>query len=165
MPMPRVTPTPSLNSALAAWALLVCARGHARGWRERAACPAVLPWRVGRSPSTRRVEAAGVYGGVPQAGAHRASRDQASKNWEAQQGRTTGCRRRQTASARASLPLSAAPEPQRSGSSRQGCASDEVKGLCRQWPDADGKPSRGVGRERTTRGSDGEPTAALRTCP
>jgi len=26
---------------------------------------------------------------------------------------TTGCRRRQTASARASLPLSAAPEPQR----------------------------------------------------
>jgi hypothetical protein len=79
MPVPRVTPTPSLNSALAAWALLVCARGHARGWRERAACPAVLPWRVGCSPSTRWVEAAGVYGGVPQAGAHRASRDQQAR--------------------------------------------------------------------------------------
>jgi len=54
---------------------------------------------------------------------------------------------------------------QRSGSSRQGCASYEVQVLCRQWPDADGKPSRGVGRERPPSGSDVKTTAAIRCMP
>jgi hypothetical protein len=35
---------------------------------------------------------------------------------------------------------------ERLGSSRQGCASDEVKVLCRQLPDSDGKHIRGVER-------------------
>ena len=59
---------------------------------------------------------------------------------------TIACKRPPIASARASLRLSAAPEAQRSGSSRQGCASYEVKVLCRQLPDSDGKHIRGVGR-------------------
>ena len=42
--------------------------------------------------------------------------------------------------------LPGAPDAQRSGSSRQGCASYEVKVLCRQLPDSDGKHIRGVGR-------------------
>jgi hypothetical protein len=57
---------------------------------------------------------------------------------------TNRCSRRLTASA--ALPLPGAAERQRSGSSRQGCASYEVKVLCRQLPDSDGKHIRGVGR-------------------
>ena len=54
--------------------------------------------------------------------------------------------RRLPASARTSLRLPGAAEAWRSGSSRQGCASYEVKVLCRQLPDSDGKHIRGVGR-------------------
>src|SRR5215813_8028033 len=55
---------------------------------------------------------------------------------EAAKGRTAACSR----------PLPAAAEARRSGSSRQGCASYEVKVLCRQLPDSDGKHIRGTGR-------------------
>jgi hypothetical protein len=48
--------------------------------------------------------------------------------------------------ASAALPLPAAGERWRSGSSRQGCVSYEVKVLCRPLPDSDGKHIRGVGR-------------------
>jgi len=48
--------------------------------------------------------------------------------------------------ASAALPLSGAADARRSGSSRQGCVSYEVKVLCRHLPDSDGKHIRGVGR-------------------
>ena len=41
---------------------------------------------------------------------------------------------------------SCAPQIYPDGSSRQGCTSYEVKVLCRQLPDSDGKHIRGVGR-------------------
>src|SRR5881397_3981916 len=48
--------------------------------------------------------------------------------------RTTGCRRRQTASARASLPLFAAPEPQRSAAPHQEQSVSKKESTMRLYP-------------------------------
>jgi hypothetical protein len=47
---------------------------------------------------------------------------------------TTGCRRRQTASARPSLPLSAAPEPQRSASNGRLSWGEQASSILSQYP-------------------------------